>query len=310
MRLVIHGGMPKTATTTLQSYLTANEIRLRDTGFLYPRAGRFSERETTHHSLFLSAIPDKSPPFVRPYYSRYSFDDHIALLRAEIDYFKPHTCILSSEYIYSPVFDEDALWNIREQLSFADEIVFYVVLRRPAELLPSMYAQHVTGLSRSARSPRRFLAHEEQVGTFNYDARLRTFAKVFGDENVVAARYCHIRDDVVGAFHSLLGIEPSKEWTHTGSLNERLSWPLVHFARLTNWLPFVHSRWALAALRRVDARLPRGAWRKRLEAPFHPYSPELLKTVDDRWWGAAQIANAIRINHPLRSIRARWSRPR
>lgn len=285
MRIIIHGGMPKTGTTALQQFLAANETRLRSQGILYPRSGRRSETDPAHHALFLSFLGNKPLHFARPFWPRYASHEYVLQLQGEIDAFRASTVILSSEHLFSPVFDEECMANIRKQMSFSENVVFYCVLRPIEDLLPSLYAQHVSGLSQASRSPRKYLQLEEGAGTFDYEGRLRMLEDVFGAEKVIVQNYENVRTDIVRPFRDVVGYEPDSDWAPLPvESNRRLSWPVLHLMRLANALPLAN-RPARRALTLLDSGLFRGRIRHRLEAPFKPYSAQTLRRVARRLSG-------------------------
>jgi hypothetical protein len=286
MRVVVHAGLPKTGTTALQSFLAGNAGRLRDLGVLYPRNGRYSEAAIDHLAFFLSFL--KFPPryFVLPFQSNFNAQEQVDMLRSEIEYFKPKTVILSCENLYSLDFNEDIIRDIGDKLKFAEEVKVYAMVRRPSDILPSMYAQSITGRRRAGWSPQYYLKLQEERGAFDYPLRLGKFAKVFGEDNLVVRDYTEVGSNVVGPLATLADFHPGEDWMSVSRENRRLSWPLVHLMRLTNRLP-AGRKVVDRTLRGLDRRLPRGGWWDRLEAPFRPYSTATLRDLDRRYAAAS-----------------------
>jgi len=294
MKILVHAGMPKTATTALQAFLAANDIALREQGVLYPRSGRYSETFFTHHACFLSFLTHQPRHFVRPFTPTNPPEEYVLALRAEIEFFRPHTVILSSEHLFSPDFTLKKLVEIRRHLDFADEVNALLLLRQPSEILPSLYAQHVAGLHRATRSPANYLKMQEEFGTFHYEKRLRTFDAAFGVEHVWVRDYGEVRTDIVEPLRELANVVPGGDWRRPEEQNQRLSWPIIHLMRLANMLPAAGGP-ARAALRTLDGWLPRGDWRRRLEAPFRPYSTDTLRRLDRDYPSARTVAQRQRV---------------
>lgn len=89
--LYIHGGINKTGTTSIQSFLSRNYSNLLIDSILYPKTGR---NEMMQHHCFFSSIRIPEHPYFKP---QKSFDDYISDLKDEIALHKPRKVILSSE---------------------------------------------------------------------------------------------------------------------------------------------------------------------------------------------------------------------
>lgn len=62
-KIVLHVGMPKTATTTIQHTFEGYSRELLAGGTLFPKTGRFHKTSPVHHSFFLPAAT--SPNAIR-----------------------------------------------------------------------------------------------------------------------------------------------------------------------------------------------------------------------------------------------------
>jgi len=274
--------MPKTGTTSLQQFLFLNEERLRDQGVLYPRSLRLIPTRPNHHAFALAFL-EKAPVHIHPRITpSHTVEEYIESFLQELNDFRPHTVVLSSEHIYTMDFPKPVLQRIFESLAFADELCVYVVCRRPSSILPSMYAQYVASATGPVVSPRRYLEQEVAAGTFDYSRRLREFADVFGEDRVVVRMYEEVRNDDIRPLAELAGFRIDGDWGTLGEQNRRPSWPTIRLMRWATQLPAA-SRRARSTLKRLDARLPGGWWRRRLEAPFKPYAEEMLSALDARY---------------------------
>ena len=50
-KLIVHVGAPKTGTTTIQTALDLNALKLADGGWVYPKNGRSKAVPAAHHNL-------------------------------------------------------------------------------------------------------------------------------------------------------------------------------------------------------------------------------------------------------------------
>jgi hypothetical protein len=89
--LYIHGGINKTGTTSIQSFLSKNYANFLIDSILYPKTGR---DEMMQHHCFFSSIRIPEHPYFKP---KKSFDDYISDLKDEIALHNPRKVILSSE---------------------------------------------------------------------------------------------------------------------------------------------------------------------------------------------------------------------
>jgi hypothetical protein len=89
--LYIHGGINKTGTTSIQSFLSKNYANFLIDSILYPKTGR---DEMMQHHCFFSSIRIPEHPYFKP---KKSFDDYILDLKDEIALHNPRKVILSSE---------------------------------------------------------------------------------------------------------------------------------------------------------------------------------------------------------------------
>lgn len=89
--LYIHGGIHKTATTSLQYFFSQNyDVFLRDS-FLYPSTGR---DELIQHHFFFASIRKHKDQYFTP---KKSYVEYLVELNNEIKLVKPKNVVLSSE---------------------------------------------------------------------------------------------------------------------------------------------------------------------------------------------------------------------
>ena len=181
--LYLHIGVNKTGTSFIQHVLNANHRRLAKAGLLYPRTGCLGD---AHYALSQALDFAPMPPI------NASIDD-VALqkmresLRAEIQRWKPHSVVLSSEMFVVPR-------QVELVRSFLEEYDcrILVYLRRHDGWWESVYAQAV----KTVRKPpwevgfEGFYRHHSKRPNYgNYLALLQRWAKVFGRENIIVRPY-------------------------------------------------------------------------------------------------------------------------
>jgi hypothetical protein len=137
VRVLLHIGMTKAGSSALQAGLFSVRQQLTDSGVLYPDGGRVRNS----HILLLQGLV---PPARLPRGLRRLYGDNIAALERDmrawlaavetaIEVTRPHTVILSEEFLFYVV-DESALMELRRRmlnLGHTVEVVVYV--RRPSE---------------------------------------------------------------------------------------------------------------------------------------------------------------------------------
>ena len=160
MKLVLHIGMPKTGTSTLQQALSAQHPVLHEAGILYPIAPGTT---TDHNALSCLLLPPErvQREFRSP--GRWSPESLLALgnefwndIQQQVSRSRATTTVLSSEYLYQ-YRDEDvqALGALLRPVFDEIEVVAYV--RHPAEYYLSMQQQKVKA-SYAIRAPGDFRA--------------------------------------------------------------------------------------------------------------------------------------------------------
>lgn len=192
----IHIGSPKTGTTAIQQFLTRHRDSLAEQGVLYPMGGVL---RSAHHLIGAAVYPSRASRL-----GNVSRDDALALAIAqianEIAERKPHTVILSTEYLWG----ELSAANIRRLLEpFRDmriRIIAYV--RRQDLLAQSLYVQAVKGgYIRSFRDWLSLAVEGEKAG-FHLDTVLRGWRDSGIPAEVVARVYekGQIEDDIRADF--------------------------------------------------------------------------------------------------------------
>lgn len=191
MEYILHVGMAKTGSTSLQRALSDNRESLRQHGVIYPKTGlgRGGTKHNRLHRVLCSGAAPESVGMPVDWIERF----HSETVGADI-------CVLSNEVVSSRDRDPEAFASLipREQT----RVVLYV--REPVAHTISYYQhciQHTNmtmSLQDFARSPR-----------LQYFSEAERWSRVFGRENVMIRLYC--RDDgswdIVSDFSDVIGLK-------------------------------------------------------------------------------------------------------
>jgi hypothetical protein len=127
MDLLLHVGLHKTATTSVQACLKASAEVLRDHGILYPSTGLWDAQHALIPCCLLAehAVLDSSV-------CASSLDDYLGSLQLEYDEFCPSLVVISSEVFTEITCDrEGCLWLIKELSHPFSRVTILLSLREP-----------------------------------------------------------------------------------------------------------------------------------------------------------------------------------
>ncbi|MCX7286554.1 MAG: hypothetical protein NTW20_03065 [Rhodobacterales bacterium] len=136
MKILLHMGMPKTGSTSLQHSLHASSDRLRESGVFYPQ---FGNKTIAHHLLLLL---HQSPSQMSPFFLQRNGGPKEAvdranaaweMVRREVQRRRPEVLVLSSELLILPE-DPSIKARIADQLSeLSGDIVPILYVRHPVQ---------------------------------------------------------------------------------------------------------------------------------------------------------------------------------
>ena len=185
-RLIIHIGMHKTGSTSIQRFLSRNRLALRMAGVLYPEScGADGRREPKHNALFTAISHEADHGAPHPVLGPST--NQIEAMATRIDASRAGTAILSAEGFSGekPAFAK-ALAPLGEQ--FNTRIIAF--LRRPDEWVESFYRQMILSDEvREARTLEAFLACPATRAHVDYCQILDWWAQTFGEKAVRALPY-------------------------------------------------------------------------------------------------------------------------
>lgn len=281
MQIILHVGMPKTATTTLQVTFDQNYEHLIEKGILYPKSGRFPGNPPCHHALFLpvatsrKAVPTPFPASID------SFESLAKALEDERQATGVSSIILSSEMLWNAkAFDVPALTRIRDAFP-CYEFTILAYLRPIESHALSSYAQSVVGPQRQNIPFKEYVSKQLAGETYKYDRRLDTLISVFGQSAVKPIWLPWLERDVLGPFREVL-----PELTTLKVINDQnisRSWLYIAMCRNLNRFEGKITRRINTAIRRkvmwIDPVLKRHTM---FDAMFNPIDNTTKQTLVEK----------------------------
>lgn len=285
---MLHIGMGKTGTSSIQGLLSRNRKRLREAGtVLYPRTpGR-----ARHARLGLSVRPTeklgKLPAWRRlgePDPERFRTVFRRRLLR-EIEEAGLSRVLFSDEGLYG--LPDESLSDLAGLLArIGSQVRLVVYLRRQDDHLVSHYQQVV-----KVRETRRLTERIQQTDyarTHDYHARLRSWSRLVAPQSFVVRRFepeMFVEGSLYQDFFEAAAIPVRADGlTQVGPRNESLDAEAVEFLRLVNLLRREHHPAAEALPRQNDPMVPRLA--DASSGPVLTAPGSLLDRVMSRWEGS------------------------
>ena len=214
-RLLIHIGVHRTGSTSIQQWLHRNRNALLEQGFLYPFAG-------VNHNDLARLVTTDSAAFQRRL--------HELVDRATRS--EAHTVILSAE---------DFSWLPRPgdlaRLGKVFDVRVLCYVRRQDEWLESWYNQHVKwpwNRATSALTPEAFFAGRQGYHWIDYARTLERWRAVFGGSAITVRPFDEVQSagSVIDDFAELCGIDPSRLNVPQVGDNASVSAPSLMLLRL------------------------------------------------------------------------------
>jgi len=238
MKLLIHVGTQKTATTSIQQFCVLNRKLLESCGYLYPK--------NSIHPFLFNFLAEQLARGEQERVARY-----LQKIRAQGQREKCHTVIISAESFYAMSFyflypqersRASEYWQIEARLIEAlhqacagyDEIKIACYLRPQDDFAAALYNQLVKN------SPYFGDTYSEFIGTakpiFDYERHIRLWEKYFGADSVSIRNFLACKGDLVGDFFENF-LEPGiylKADKQESRSNLRLNRDVLEFKRFFN----------------------------------------------------------------------------
>jgi len=276
-RLIVHVGIHKTGTTSIQGALDAGYAQLRANGILYPRAGRFRKDETVetlHHPLIKSLIDDDDR----------TAESRIAALRSEIEEASPSTVILSSEVLSREYLSSQVFRDLQTIFPEASR-TWVIYLRRQDQLAMSRYAEWIkVGLVAWPDGVRQAL----QPLYLDHRMRIERLQQAVGQDMIVPVSFDAAKTRLMASFFEAAGHDMTGALPSAPHANASLPWGTLQLLRVANALPGSGQRFARRAVYAMNRRLAPTRARRLLEWPkplSQPRAEDVRKTYDasNRW---------------------------
>jgi hypothetical protein len=200
----IHIGLPKTATTTIQSFYTMHRRTLLQRGILYPKSVANSHGHTDLHRALSVALEPDSVPWLEGLRKHLGNKNVVASLLEETAKTEAKTVILSAE---SLAFMRRPEALRRALAPYPARILVY--LRRQDNFLASFYNQRIKSRLYTATFEQFLRQHAENaidmrdfatpLSICDYERLLSLWADAFGYENILAGVYedHHLPDGIL-----------------------------------------------------------------------------------------------------------------
>lgn len=235
-RAILHIGVEKTGTTTLQMFLQRNRARLLEKGFVYPRfCGEYN-----HTGLAAFAMnDDREDPLRLEFAPRGAADvaemRHRMAEAARLELAGGRNAIFCNEHCHSRLTRPEEVQRLKALLEpYFDRIDVCIYLRRQDRLVVSLYATYV----RSGGDRASILPPTDSSDMFlNYEKSLGLWSSVFSDNNVHPIIFDHselMGGSIIDDFVLRWGLGAQEDFERTPNENEPISTSALEFLRRLN----------------------------------------------------------------------------
>lgn len=224
---IVHIGLPKTGSTTLQRFLAVNADRLVKQGIHYPD-GFVND---SHLELAVASVPpdDEASLRMRGVVGAEEQRAFRARLRERLIPSDEHTWVFTSEHLASRLADDASVARLADLLSSFSSVKVVMFVRRQDEM---MAGSHSTWL-RDGSSDRFDLSlHLDFPSRYDFEEIARRWERTFGPRSLTVLLWS--ADRVVDDFAHALGLEDVDEWERPPSRNLSLSAPAAGALRRLN----------------------------------------------------------------------------
>ena len=242
VKLYLHLGFSKTATTAIQVFLHNNKSRLKEHGILFPNAFNW---KSSHHKLFWLSEPIRQVPSPsgNTIIKNESFESHLIKLKEEVLESSCNSIVLSSE-MFSNNNYFDKLLFIKNSFNFL-EIHPIIYLRRQDQLISSFHNQLVKNNHYRGSLQKFIKVKSDQFGglfdNLKYSYFLKKLGAVFDNEKIVARVFsssCFRGGSIFRDFLFCMGLIKDDDFVFPSKrTNISLKEPLLEIKRRLNQIP-------------------------------------------------------------------------
>ncbi|ENY7166455.1 hypothetical protein ACF1I2_001596, partial [Campylobacter jejuni] len=222
MTCYLHIGMPKTGTTSIQTFLTKNKFLLLKQNYLYPE----SILEWGHQHITLVWIIKSLKLNKKLLFLKKEYKQILINFRKELQENKNKNVILSTEGLTwdfnNPTYVK-ILYKILKLLGF-NTIKIIVYLRQQEDMLSSLYSENTKGnyniFNGSLSIKNNTLRH-----IFNYKYILKSYSMAFKKENIIVKIFdknIFYKQDLIKDFIYTLGIQWNDKFSIGANQNQSI----------------------------------------------------------------------------------------
>jgi hypothetical protein len=191
-RLVMHIGMPKCGSTSIQAMLAAEIDVLNEANIIVPKSLNF-ENSWRLSAAILQQNELKYFTNVMKVFSLNECDNikieltqTLKQLKTAVAQHLDYTIVISSEYLYSKCLTPKSVFKLKELLGgWFDVIEIVFVTKHPISLIKSMYAQYVQGPAMGSITFEDYVQQNLNHSMYDYLQQLKIWQKEFSDANMI-----------------------------------------------------------------------------------------------------------------------------
>ena len=256
-RAIIHIGVEKTGTTSIQRFLAANRGPLRALGYWYPlclalgnenhvKLCGLAQSQTPRFPTVQNILRINGPDARREFdtRTRRELNDEIAALPDSV-----HTLVFSNEHLHSNLLDPEETANLRDIVgAYAAETQIIAYLRRQDELSVSLFSTRIKGGEPWKQVFPAVQGPEALPYYFDYQQILQNYAAAFGEAAITPRVFERARmhdGDLVADFLHAAKIPYHDSLVRVPRQNESLSRAALYTLSLLNKSvpPWIGGKW-------------------------------------------------------------------
>lgn len=225
-RLILHVGMPKTGSTSIQMFLDQHK---NNNKYCYPESGRYAG--TYCHHQFAMSLASSREHIKTPLASPKDFHELTKSIKSEFSTSEKSILILSSELFWNlKAFNIHDLKKLKSAFSEFD-ITVVMIIRNKKHHAYSSYAQRVCGIQRYTGTFTKHIEYCISGGMWDYEHKYAQFLKAFDNGNIQCIDFDSSKQIVESFFDASRLTRPDGV---VQNLNRRKSWCYVYLTRMKN----------------------------------------------------------------------------